>query len=69
MNTERGKQHMGERLLPAGKISLESFLEEEEELKKQGKFHQDGMWAGVFQVELKPSDEAEVGKGRKSRLL
>lgn len=56
-------------MLPAGKISLESFLEEEEELKKQGKFHQDGMWAGVFQVEVKTSDEAEVGKGRKSRLL
>lgn len=55
---------MGERLLPAGRISLEAFLEELVfgGLRKQDKFHENGMWAGAFRVEVKLSRSAEVEK-------
>lgn len=55
---------MGERLLPAGRISLEGFLEELVfgGLRKQDKFRKNGMWAGAFWVEVKLSKGAEVGK-------
>lgn len=55
---------MGERLLPAGRISLEGFLEASVfgRVRKQDKFLENGMWAGAFRVEVKLSKGAEVGK-------
>lgn len=56
---------MGERLLSTGRISQEGFLEEVAfgRIRKQGSFHQNGMWARAFLwVEGKLSKGAEKGK-------
>lgn len=48
----------------AGRISLEGFLEELifAEIGKQNKFHQKGVWAEAFLMEVKLSKGAEVGQ-------